>query len=228
MKITKIGQVFIMLLAVVGFALKGSAGTYANITIDGNFSDWAGVPVLATSPAGTSGTTLDLASLSMANDSSNLYLLITYYAPVNPNAGPSVYLALDNDNNAATGFNVYGLGLVGSEAGWQNDFPFAQSNGVFNTGGGITGGNAAISPYYSETMTQEYAISLSATFTATGLPVFPTNTFTMLVYADPTPNLDLLGPVQYTLATVPEPGTAALVGLGLLTGIGLVRRRRTR
>ena len=93
-------------------------------------------------PPGTSGTTLDLASLSMANDSSNLYLLITYNQPVNPNSsdGTNVYLAVDNDSNLSTGFDVLGLGLIGSEVGWENDFPFAQSNGVFNTNGGITGG----------------------------------------------------------------------------------------
>ena len=194
-------------------ATKPPAGTYANITIDGSFSDWAGIPVVATLAAGTSGTTLDLATLSMANDSSNLYLLITYQTPVNPNAGPSVFLALDNDNNTNTGFNVFGLGLVGSEAGWQNDFPFAQSNGVFNTGGGITGGNAVIAPFNSVTTTQEYAISRSATFTTNGLPIFPTNTFTLLVYADPTPNADLFSPVQYTFATNTLPGTYAHISI---------------
>jgi hypothetical protein len=185
-------------------------GTYKTITIAGTtFADWAGVPTLAWLPPGTSGTNLDLASLSMANDSSNLYLLLTYNTPVNPNAGPSVFLAVDNDSNPNTGFNVFGLGLIGSEVGWENDFPFAQSNGVFNTGGGITGGNASIAPFYSVTTTQEYAISRSATFTATGLPIFPNNVFNLMAYANPTPNLDYLGPVSYAFATNSLPGTYA-------------------
>jgi hypothetical protein len=194
-------------------ATNKPAGTYAKITVDGNFSDWAGVPVLATLAPGTSGTTLDLATLSMANDNSNLYLLVTYQTPVNPNAGPSVFLSLDNDNNTNTGFNVFGLNLVGSEAGWQNDFPFAQSNGVFNTGGGLTGGAAAIAPFNSVTMTQEYAIARSATFTTNGLPLFPNNTFTLLTYADPTPNADLFSPVRYTFATNTLPGTYAHIAI---------------
>ena len=188
------------------------SGTYKTITIAGTtFADWAGVPTLAWLPPGTSGTTLDLASLSMANDSSNLYLLITYNQPVNPNSsdGTNVYLAVDNDSNINTGFDVLGLGLIGSEVGWENDYPFAQSNGFFNTYGGITGGNASIAPYYTVTTTQEYAISRSATFTTNGLPIFPNNTFNLMAYANPTPNLDLLGPVSYAFATNTLPGTYA-------------------
>ena len=193
-------------------ATNTPVGTYAKITIDGSFSDWAGVPVLATLPAGTSGTTLDLATLSMANDSSNLYLLLTYQTPVNPNAGPSVFLALDNDSNTNTGYNVFGLNLVGSEAGWQNDFPFAQSNGVFNAGG-LTGGAATIAPFNTATTTQEYAVARSATFTTNGLTIFPNNTFTLLGYADPTPNGDLFSPVKYTFATNTLPGTYAHISI---------------
>lgn len=188
-------------------ASKTTTGTYATIAIDGSFSDWVGVPILRRLPPGTSGTNLDLSTLAIANDSSNLYLLLTYHQLVNPNAGPSVFVAVDNDNNTNTGFDVYGLGLIGSEVSWQNDFPFAQSNGVYNTGGGITGGNAVIAPYFTMTTTQEYAISRSATFTANGLPIFPNNTLTLLAYADPTLSSDLLGPLQYTFATNVVPST---------------------
>src|ERR1017187_8028127 len=206
MKTTTTKAILLMLMLGFGVARNVSAGTYAKINIDGSFSDWQGVPVVATALAGTSGTSLDLASLSIANDESNIYLLVTYNSPVNPNAGPSVFLAFDTDNHPGTGFSVYSLGLVGSEAAWQNDFPFAQSNGVFNAGG-ITGGAALIAPFFSVTTTQEYAIARSATYTANGQPVFPGNTFTLMVYADPTPNTDLLGPVQYTCATNTPTGT---------------------
>ena len=212
MKHVHFRRMVITLLIAFGFSHNVSAGTYASITINGtNFSDWAAVPVLATATNGTSGTNLDLATLSIANDESNIYLLITYNQPVNPNAGPSVYLAFDTDNNPNTGFNSYGIGLIGSEVGWENDTPFVQSNGVFNTGGTLTGGTAAIAPYYSVTTTQEYAISRFATYSATGQPVFSNNTFTLMVYADPTPNLDLLGPVQYTFATQTTTGTYATI-----------------
>jgi hypothetical protein len=223
-KTTRSKGILIVLLATCVLARHVSAGTYANITIDGNTADWAGVPVAYTDATGDASP-IDIATIQLANDNNNLYLRLTYGTAVNPNSGSGVFLAVDNDNNPATGFDVYGLGLVGAEAGWQNDFPFAQSNGVFNTGGGITGGAGAISPYYTTTTEQEYAISRSATFTASGLPVFPGSSFTLLVYTvDGT--ADVAGPVPYTFAAVPEPASVTLVGLGLLMVVGMVRGRR--
>ena len=216
---------FVALLGVCVLARNASAGTYANITIDGSFSDWSSVPVAYTDASGD-GSPTDLATIQIANDANNLYLRLTYYTAVNPQAGSGVFLAIDNDNNPATGFDVFGLGLVGAEAGWQNDFPFAQSNGVFNTGGGLTGAAALISPYFTVTTEQEYSISRSATFTATGTPVFPGDTFTLLEYTvDGT--ADVAGPVQYTFAAVPEPTSLQLAGIGAMVVLGLARRRKT-
>lgn len=221
MKTIKIQYMLIALLAGCFTAMCASAGTYANITIDGSFSDWTGVPVLFTDATGD-GSPIDLGTIQLANDENNLYIRLTYPTAVNPQGGSGVFLALDNDNNPATGFDVYGLGLVGAEAGWQNDFPFAQSNGVFNTGG-LTGGAASISPYFTTTTEQEYAISRSATFTADGQPVFPNTSFTLLVYTvDGT--ADVAGPVAYEFAAVPEPASLTLVGLGLLMTLGVIRK----
>jgi hypothetical protein len=224
MKRTGIKLVFISAFIMGGLVLETSAGTYANITIDGDFSDWSSVPVAYTDATGD-GSPIDITTIQMANDDNNLYLHLSYGTAVNPNAGSGVFLALDNDNNPATGYDVYGLGLVGAEAGWQNDFPFEQSNGVFNTGGGITGGAGAISPYYTTTTDQEYAISRSATFTDSGLPVFPGSSFTLLVYTvDGT--ADVAGPVSYTFAAVPEPTSLQLAGMGILMALGFARWRK--
>lgn len=180
---------------------------------------------MAYTDASGDGSPTDLATIQIANDASNLYLRLTYYTAVNPQAGSGVFLAIDNDNNAATGYDVFGLGLIGAEAGWENDFPFAQSNTVFNTGGGLTGGAALIAPYNTVTTQQEYSISRSATFTADGTPVFPTDTFTLLVYTvDGT--ADVAGPVQYTFATVPEPTSLQLAGIGAMMVLGLARRKK--
>ncbi len=185
---------------------------YTNIVIDGAFDDWSGVPVAATDPSGDDGGGPDLATLQLANDESNLYLRITYHAAVNPNAGPSVFLALDNDVNAGTGFDIFGLGAVGSEAGWQNDFPFQQDNGNFNSGS-ISGGAAAIAPYFTTTTSQEYRISRAATFDVDSSPVFPSLTFRLLVYTDFTPASETMGPATYTLSPRVEPAAFDQIAL---------------
>jgi hypothetical protein len=202
MKKAELRWMFVMILAMVGLTVQASGGTYAKISIDGSFCDWAGVPVLYTDDSGD-GDPIDLATIQMANDESNLYIRLTYHTAVNPQSGAGTSLAIDNDSNPATGFDIFGLGLVGSEAGWQNDFPFAQSNGVFNAGD-ITGGAALIAPYNSTTTEQEYAIPRSATFTANGQPVFPGDSFALLVYTTDGTN-DVAGPVSYTFAPEPPP-----------------------
>ena len=91
------------------------------------------------------------------------------------------YIALDIDSNPATGYDIFGLGLIGSEAGWQNDFAFRQSTGVFNSGGlsgdYFGGGHALLSPFADAATNRELAISLDALFAADNSPVFPDDTF---------------------------------------------------
>jgi hypothetical protein len=214
----------------IGLSVRNAGATYVNITPDGDFSDWTSVPVAVTAPSNPSVSN-DLESMSIANNNNYLFVLLTFYSPVNPNDTPGggTYLALDNDNNPATGFNIFGLGLSGAEVGWQNDFPFAQSNNVFNTGGGITGGGGLISPFFTTTTTQEYAIARSATFTDTGLSIFPNNTFTLMAYSVDGPG-KVLGPATYTfssapVAVVPEPGMVGLLAVG---GAVIMAWRRSR
>lgn len=177
---------------------------FNNIVIDGDASDWASVPIVVNDPAGDDGGGPDLATVQVANDLSNLFLRITYHSVTNPNVGPvSTFLAVDNDNNLATGFDVFSAGAIGSEAGWQNDFPFAQSNGVFNSGT-INGGGAAIAPFFTDTTQQEYRISRTATFAADGTLVFPQETIALQFYTDPTAANETAGPVVYTFAPMIE------------------------
>lgn len=210
--------------------VKNAEAVYANVTIDGDFTDWASVPVAVTAPSNPSIPN-DLESMKVANNDNFLFILLTFYSPVNPNNTPGggTFLALDNDHNVATGFDIFGLGQIGAEVGWQNDFPFAQSNGVFNTGAGITGGGALISPFFTTTTTQEYAIARSATFTTTGLTIFPSNTFSLMAYSVDGSG-KVLGPTAYTFsgapAAVPEPGIIGLLGIGGVVIVGWRRSRR--
>lgn len=152
-------------------ALAASA-FYANITIDGDFSDWNGVPEIGTDPSDNAGS-IDLATMQAANDENFVYLRYTLAESINPQSGGGIFLAVDEDNNTATGFDIFGLGLVGSEAGWQNDFAFEQSGGVFNTGFALDNATYTASPYNSATVSVEIRIPRIASHNNTALPIFP-------------------------------------------------------
>jgi PEP-CTERM putative exosortase interaction domain len=207
-------------------AVCSRAGTYADITIDGDFSDWDGIPAAYTDA--NESLSKDINQIFLANNDTHLFIRITFNATVNPQSGNGFYLGFDNDSNASTGFNVYGLGLVGTEAAYQNDFPFEQALGEFNTGAANSGAGILISPYNSDTQSQEFSISRAAVIdTGTGQLIFPNNSFVFAAYFNDSGD-DFAGPVSYTFATaaIPEPSAlAALAGLGVL-GLAAVRRRR--
>lgn len=218
-------KLFAGLLGVFGLCVTAHAGTYKTITIDGDFSDWADVPVLTTETPMAAGP-VQFVSLSVANDGENLYMRVVYTAEVAVNyGGTNIYIGIDTDNNPSTGFDVYGLGIVGSEVAWENDYAFQQDNGVWNTEQGVTGGAAAISPYASTTIQQELSISLSATYTNGGSLVFPNDTIAIVFYTT-TSEASLLGKGVYTFA-IPEPGHYAM-GVSALAVIALLAFRRRR
>jgi len=196
---TAMRAAWMALVLAVGLAgAMPARGVYTNVVIDGSFTEWSGVAVAATDASGDGDTGPDLAELRIANDESNLYLHVTYHAAINPNAGPSVFVALDQDADTGTGFDVFGIGLIGSDAGWQNDYPFKQAAGIFHDGE-INGGGALIAPYNTTTTEQEYAIPLAAEFAAGGA-VFPADHFSILLYTDPTTANETIGPVLYALS----------------------------
>lgn len=211
------------------------AGTFRTITIDDQYGDWAGVPVLD-SDGGDNFSGPDIGDTQIANDGQYLYIRNTY-----PNSlALSTFLSIDVDGNTATGYDIFGLGLIGSEAGWQNDFGFTQATGVFNDGVGLTGdffggGHALLSPF-ANAGGRELAISL-ANMRSGGGATFPDNTIRLLLWtdagtgADGLPggfpgdsgiNGDVSAVIEYTLA-VPE---CASLLLAAIAGGGLIRRRK--
>jgi hypothetical protein len=218
------------LLALALFAGSARAGTFANITIDDIYTDWAGVPELVVDDDDTS-TGPDIATVQVANDSTYLYIRLHYHSA---DSFPT-YLAIDNDSNTATGFNIFGLGIVGSEAGYADDFDFDQRAG-FNIGTlkdpvrptEPESGSAALSSF-TESTDREMAIRLDTTFDPFVGPgdVFPTDTFTLLLYSLDASfgQADITVPVQYTLA-VPEPASIGLVLLYGMAALSFPRRLR--
>jgi hypothetical protein len=164
----------------------------------------------------------------VANDNTFLYVRLHYHSA---DSFPT-YLAIDNDSNAATGFDIFGLGIVGSEAGYADDFDFDQRAG-FNVGTlkdpvRLTepeSGSATLSSF-TESIDREMAIRLDTTFDPFVGPgdVFPTDSFTLLFYSLDASfgQADITSALQYTLA-VPEPSSMVMVSIGVAA---LMSRRR--
>jgi hypothetical protein len=210
----------IILMAALA-ACPAFAGTFKTITIDNAYGDWVGVPVLNSDGGDNTGGP-DIGDTQIANDADNLYIRNTF--PNNDSM--QLYIALDIDSNTATGYDIFGAGLVGSEAAWQNDFAFAQATGVFNSGGlsgdYFGGGHALLAPFADATTERELAISLDALFAADSSPVFPDDTFTLLFWTDN--GFDVSAPITYTLAVIPEPAAAILATGAIALAIGVRRR----
>jgi hypothetical protein len=215
------------LAALALFAGAAPAGTFANITIDDVYADWAGVPELIVD-ADDTATDPDIATVQIANDDTYLYIRLHYHSA---DSFPT-YLAIDNDSNTATGFNIFGLGVVGSEAGYADDFDFDQRAG-FNIGTlkdparptEPESGSAVISSFADST-DREMAIRLDTTFDPFVGPgdVFPNDTFRLLFYSLDASfaQADITVPVQYSLA-VPEPTSIAIVLLAAAAAMSVCR-----
>jgi hypothetical protein len=217
------------LVALALFAGPVWSSTFANISIDDVYTDWAGVPELIVDPDDTT-TGPDIATVQVANDNTYLYLRLHYHSA---DSFPT-YLAIDNDSNAATGFNIFGLGIAGSEAGYADDFDFDQRAG-FNVGTlkdpvrlTESESGSAILSSFAESTDREMAIRLDTTFDPLVGPgdVFPTDTFRLLLYSLDASfgQADITDPLQYTLA-VPEPASMVIILFGVAASMSLRRRR---
>ncbi len=224
MKASNILKSGFCLFGAFALCISAYAGTYKTITLDGDFSDWVGVPILSSNTTAT-GNPVDFLTLYAANDENNLYLRVVYNDPVAVNfGGTTIYIALDNDNNLATGFNIFGNNLIGSDIGWSNDFPFVQTSSNFNTGESLDNAAAAIALYSTTVSEQEIGISRSATYTASGDTIFPSNTIGLAMYTSGTTQDDFLGAGTYTFA-VPEPEHFAMIFVGVVGLLAVARRR---
>jgi hypothetical protein len=230
-----------LLLCVADMNVKEAYGivapsTYAtNIQVQGEepgteFDDWATIPIAYTDNDGVAdnpGGYIDINTVQIANDDNFLYIHVKLHNTT-PAALTTMYLAFDLDNDLSTGHNLYGFGAIGSEFGYQTDYPFVQDAANFNTGvdgvveyGGDFIGLGFTFPFYNENgppqgTAMEWVIprNLAIGPTAPGTPVFTGDTFTLMAYTD-TGAGDLLNngttfqfeTLTYTFAENPNPGT---------------------
>jgi hypothetical protein len=185
------------------------------------FDDWDSIPLALSDPADNPSelNLIDIGDIKIANDANLLYI----YASGHQMRTNGLYLAFDTDQDVSTGFNVFGLGLVGSELGYVNDFVFDQRTvGVFNnnqpdpggaccTGGPleIDNGGAALYPGWDvEFEEREWGVPLDAVWSEIEPfgPTFPNPTFNLILWTDQGLT-DVTDVITYTLA-MPPAGTA--------------------
>lgn len=116
----------VVLAAVVGAA--SGMGTFRHVAVDGDFSDWAGVPVLATNAVVASP--VSFATLAAANDDDYLYLRFTLHAPAVPFADYNTHVFIDTDATASTGYPPTGT-AIGSELVVESGQGYDERGGVF-------------------------------------------------------------------------------------------------
>ena len=181
------------------------------------FDEWSSIPLALTDPQDNPSALnlIDIKDVKIANDSNFIYI----YASGWRGRTKGLYLAFDTDQNVNTGFNIYGLGLVGSELGYVSDFPFDQRTpGVFNsnsnngTGSCCTGGpldvdngGAALYPGWDVEYDQrEWGVPLDAVWSVNQPfgPTIPNKTFNLMLWTDQGLT-DVTDVITYTLATPP-------------------------
>ncbi len=176
------------------------------------FDDWASIPVAFSDPVDNPGDFegrpfTDLAEIQVANDSEFLYLRVGYHNTSSINT----FVTFDTDQDLTTGFDIFDLGIIGTEVGYQNDFVFQQTTGVFNVGVALTGGplgngGALLYPFWDQDgIEKEYAIPLDlALGFPLGDPAFANATFDFMVFHEDGAGDILDEVITYTLATAPE------------------------
>ena len=187
------------------------AGTFKRITIDGQFTDWAGVPVAFADEADAPDA-FDYKDVYIANDDQFLYVRATLHAPA-PYPDFHHQVLLDADNNAGTGHPWGGLG---SEFFIEDGGGYQQKNGGFNEGVGA-GLEWAVAPA-GEVTQFEARISRNVQ-DAEGLPVFVQDliTLSLQVLDSSWATQDAAAAIPYEFAPTPPPATGTQTLLGLTT-----------
>jgi hypothetical protein len=179
---------------------SGAIGAFRTITIDGSFSDWAGLPWIYQGYMDTNP--VNFAAVQFANDTNYLYGHVKLFSPYALFADYYTHLFIDTDDNSLTGYQVTGA-LFGSEMMIESGFGYDQRSGSFDAGS-ISGLGWAIAPAGAG-IEFEFRVSLAASYPG-GTRVFGTNALRLLMQDNRGPELAVETGIPYTLAapqTVP-------------------------
>jgi len=225
---------FVLVGAYCAVAHLATAGTFQNITIDGNTSDWAGIAPAYINENGVNNPGgVDFQNVYLANDADYLYVRYTLQQPADPISGWNTYIWLDNDNNPVTGYHPFGNPNVGSSVMIINDQAYQQAGGGWNEGSlptaGVAYGAAAIPGTDFEFRISRSVTGVYGAFD--GVPLLDSATIGVQLASetgtgDSLPAWSNYGTLSYTVAAVPEPTTCALLGFGLLFLAGRLARGR--
>ena len=105
------------------------------IGLDGKYDDWTSDAESFTDTQ-NDGAAYDLLSFKVANDSNYLFIQLVFDQEIQLSSGNNLFLEIDADNNAATGYSVNG---IGAELGVN----FGTKTFYFNP----TSGSVQVSPY---------------------------------------------------------------------------------
>ncbi|MEA3445654.1 MAG: hypothetical protein U9R19_13120, partial [Bacteroidota bacterium] len=106
------------LIILITFFLSVQISTFAQslpIGLDGLFDDWTMASDTFNDTQGD-GAAIDLLSFSVSNDSAYLYIKFTVANEMQLNSSNDLFLEIDTDNDASTGYSVNG---IGAELGWK-------------------------------------------------------------------------------------------------------------
>ncbi|MFA6289487.1 MAG: fibronectin type III domain-containing protein [Opitutaceae bacterium] len=179
---------------------KSAGSLYANIVIDGAFTDWPAAAQIWGDPTGDKGTgASDIKAIWVANDTDYVYFRIdTWNSHDFPAAVNNLYLDTDLVGGDTT-FNPYGANLIFSELLIQGGIMYSQKNGNFNDG---MISNVAIVPGSGAATSWEWKIARNTLHPAGvgGGAVFSAAGFKILATSGSAVTDEVAGAATYTFA----------------------------
>ena len=174
--------------------------TYKQITVDGSFADWDGVPWAYQGTV--DGNPVNYIQVQFANDTNRLYGHVKLASPYALFSDYYSHLFFDTDLNTQTGYPVTGA-LFGSEMMIETGSGYDQRNGSFNAGA-VSGLGWAVAPSVSAAEF-EFQMSLSALY-ADQSRVFGSNPIRVLLQDNRGPETAVATGIEYEISP-PQSGS---------------------